>query len=326
MYTKFKLSLFAIIFIIPIFFLGCSNNQPKPTIYPNWYTNQQNDTLSILYAKSEAYTQEEAISSALNIIASKINISIESSFRSVINSSKNSYSKSTQQNIKNSVKKIDFTNYKVVKKEKLSNGKIIVLVKIDKNILSRSLELKIENNIKKYNAILFSKYSNITSKIKTYKQTALDIKKSETSVYLLENLNPLSSTKLYLTKLNTLINKIDIFNNSITFRLSSNSLGKEFKEELSSLITQKGFSITTYNPDIDLKLFISKKDISVLDYKVSKVVVNITAKEKTSLIGQKNITVGGKSISSFNQANQFAVKNFRNKLIKEDILKKLLGI
>ena len=326
MYTKIKLSLFAIIFIIPIFFLGCTNNQPKHTIYPKWYTNQQNDTASTLYAKSEAYTQEEAISSALNIIASKINISIESSFKSVTNSSKNSYSKNTQQNIKNSVKKIDFTNYQVVTKERLSNDKIIVLVKIDKNILSKSLQLKIENDIKKYNAILFYKYSNITSKIKTYKQTALEIKESESSVYLLENLDTLSSTELYLTKLNALINKIDTFNNGITFRLSSNNLGKDFEEVLSSLITQKGFSITTYNPDIDLKLFISKKDISVLDYKVSKVVVNITAKEKTSLIGQKNITVGGKSISSFNQANQFAVKNFRNKLIKEDILKKLLGI
>jgi len=326
MYKNCNMSIFLILITVPIFFLGCSNIHPKPSEYPKWYTTQKNDTKNILYGKAEANTEKEAILSALNHIASKINITIESSFTTTKKSSKNFYSKTTQEYLKNSVQKIDFSNYEIVKQKKLQNGKFIVFVKIRKDILAKSLTLKIENRIKYYDTILKANYSNITSKIKQYKQTSLNIKRIESSVYLLENLGASSTAETYLRKLAVLQNYIDTFNNNITFTLSSNTIGKDFEEQLSSLITQKGYLITNKNPNITIKLTVSKKNIRVLGYKVSKVVINIVAKDKHAIIGKQTIIVAGKSVASFRQANQFAIKNFTNKLIKEDILKKLLGI
>ena len=326
MYKHNKLSILFIILIVPLLFLGCASNQPKPLQYPTWYTKLYTDTNIILYATAEGYSEKEAIASALNDIASKISISVESSFTSTTQSSTDSYSKSSYQNIQNNVKKIDFTSYTVLNKEKLPTGKYIVLVKVHKDILATSLQFKIENDIKKYKDIISNRYSNITSKIKKYQQVSLEIKNSESSIYILQSLDNLLDAQSYFATLNDLTNKINSFNNEIQFSVSSNGTGKEFKEELSSILTVKGFSIVTKNADVHLNLNVSKQELTSLGYKILKVVINLEAKDNNTIIAKEKIIVGGKSISNFNQANAFALQNFSHKIIQEDILKNLLGI
>ena len=94
------------VFIASVVFSGCLGGSKQPVVkYPTWYTKLHQDSKIILYATAEAYSEKEAVTLALNSIASKISVSVESSYTSTTNSSRNSYSKNTQQNIKNRCKK-----------------------------------------------------------------------------------------------------------------------------------------------------------------------------------------------------------------------------
>lgn len=327
MFQTIKLTWVLLVLLSTIIFSGCiSERQHKVLSYPSWYTKSYQDTDIMLYATAESDSEKEATTLALNTIASKISVSIESSYSSTTNSSFDAYSKSTQQNIKHSVKKIDFTSYKVLNKEKISNGNFVVLVQVNKNILARSLQFKIENDIKQYQMILSDRYSNIISKLKRYKNIRQNIINTQSSIYILQSLDNVSETKKYLSQINRLTNKIDSFTNGIKFKLTENQFGKDFTEVLSSLITKKGFTIVNSKPDINLNLTVSKTKINSLGYKILKVTIDIEAKDKKRVIGREKIVVGGKSIANFEQANSFALKNFNDKMLNEDILKKLLGI
>ena len=75
-----KFSLFIWLIFI---FTGCSQVAIKTNDvvkYPSWYNTIQKDTNKFYFSSNEGDTKKEAISKALNDIASKISISVSSTY------------------------------------------------------------------------------------------------------------------------------------------------------------------------------------------------------------------------------------------------------
>lgn len=314
---------------ITFIFSGCLAKKEVQIVYPEWYKKTYQDSGINLFATAQAKSEKEAVTLALNEIASKISISVESQYSSRTSMSKDSYSQSATREIKNSVKKIEFTNYQVLNKQKLENNEFIVLVQVRKDLLASSLELKIENDIKKQSDTLSTQYDNLIARLKSYQSVANDIKELEPTIYILKSLDDLSGSEKYLATLNNHRNKITDFQNSIKFKVSGLSAGngKEFSDQLTAIIVDKGFVIVNSGEDIALSMTINSQKINALGSNILKVTIDIVAKDKSNkIIGQERMIVSGKSISHFEQAYEFAIKDFYTKLTIDNVVQKILGI
>jgi hypothetical protein len=311
--------------VLVISFSGCGSN--KKISYPKWYKKIYNDTHTIMYATAKGSSIKDATTIALNDIASRISTTISSKYSSSVSMSNNSYNKTTKRDIINSVKKIDFTSYQTMYKKKISNNNYIVLIKVNKQLLASSLEFKIKNNLQKYTIKVNTKYDNIISKLKKYKSLEISIKQLESSVYILQILDELLDAKQYLKSINTNLLQISDFRDKLKFTIKSNIKNK-FSDELISIITQKGYSIVKNGGNILLNIDIKKKQIVAFNNKIIKITINIILKDKlhNKTIGKESIVVSSKSMSSFAQANDFAVQKFHDKLIDNNILETLLGL
>jgi len=318
------LLIFATIFLLS----GCSSTKNEPN-YPQWYTKIHKDSPIYLHGLGESSSKKGAIAIALNEIASKITVSIESSYSSTTNVSGKNYNKSIQKTIKNSIKKIEFTNYKVLKEVVLSNNTYAVLVQVDRLDLAHSLEIKIADEIKSANTKLNSKFNNFTLKLKTMAKIQNSIPSIKSNIFILGTLDEMMDIKKYLSSINQINKKINKIKNMTTMSITNTTTSQnDYTKVLSSIITQKGFSVVKDNPDLHITVDTKEQEISSMGNKIIKANVEITIfnKSKTKVIGTKKFVTGGKSRANFSQAHEFSTRNFKDKILKENILSDILGI
>lgn len=322
MLKKAKLIVFS---AISLFLLtGCLPKKEVKVSYPNWYTSLQKDSTLFYYGTGEGYSKKEAVINALNDIASKVNISIESSISTNKVMTSGTYNRTIHQNIKNKVKKIDFSNYAIKQSKALDNGKIIVLVQVNRVKNAEIISDKISKEIKDINNILNTRFKNITYKLKEYNNIYSKIDKELLpKCFIAKSLSDNINIDSKIDKLLNIKKKVDSFKNSITFSIKSNN--SKYTTALVNEISQKGYTINK-KAKIKLVLNIKEEKKSILGNYIIKSVINITAKEGNSIISQDRIITGAKSRSNYTQAREFASKQFKTELSKKNILNKLLGI
>ncbi len=304
---------------------GCYSSQPSVAkSYPVWYTKVQQDSFSYYYGVADGINKTDAINNALNQIASKISVTIESNFESsryVDNENLNEFSKSE---IKNKVAKINFNNYTILKEQKVGNSYVVSL-KVNRLTLAKNMEEKIENSLSNISSKLDANYKNIVQKLRNYSDAKQKLKELEKDVFLASSISSSVDLKEYLDTIHKLNKKILKFKNSISFKIDGDS---NYKNVLSELINEKGYKVKNYNSNLYLKISVKKTHITAVGYKIAKGVINIKVidKNNNSIVGQKRLVVGGKSLSGFKQADEFMLKTFKQKLLKEKILSNLLGV
>ncbi len=318
-----------ILFVVLVILLfgGCFKNEVPLYKYPEWYINIQADTNNEFYAVGDGKTLQDATNVALNDVAARISISVESSYSSKTTLSGENYSNVSQREIKNSVKKIEFTNYQVLKKELNPQQKYIVLIKVNKALLASSMEEKILNDIEKIKGNINQVYNNTIQKISTFQKTKEDLVSIESAILILHTLDELSDTKKLLNKAEQLSKDCNIFLQGVKFKINTISGDGEYSSILSSLITQKGFSVVSSNETIAITIKSTQQQIQSMENKILKGVVTIEAYDSISnkKIGEETITVAGKSIGNFEQSKSFTLKDFENKLNSNNLIKLLFG-
>ena len=182
--------------------------EPVVKSYPAWFENRTKDSLTYYYASAEAINKNEAVANALNTIASKISISISSTYKSNTTASTNYYKKEIENNIKNTIKKIDFNNYAIVNEKKF-NKSYLVLVKVNRVELAKELESKIENSLAVVSQKLHIKYKNSVLKLREYNTTSKTLEALRTDIYTLGSIYKNKNIQKYLTKINSIQKKIE---------------------------------------------------------------------------------------------------------------------
>ena len=306
---------------------GCMSS-PKPKlgeVYPAWFNQPSSDSSIYYYAVADGKNKDDAIANALNQIASRMSVSIESKFQSNIVVDNNNYNKSSQMDISNKVEKIHFNNYEILHEERLP-GHYLIALKVNKIELAKSLQNKIDSRFTNIANNLNMKYRNSVLKLRTYTKILHSLKALNKKIYILSSVNKRISIKKYLIKESRIRDTILKFHDSITFHIQGSD--NKYKKVLYNFITQKGYKINKYSALIRLKISVTKKMIHVLSYKVIKgiIVLQVIDKNDGSVLGEKRLVLGGKSISSFTQADEFMLNSFRKRLKNKNILSKLLGI
>ena len=148
---------------------------------PSWFTETKSDTASQYYGYGAGDTQEDAVKAALNDIASKIAVTIESSYASMQTVSGDSFVNERKNEILANVKKMKFNNHEVMKSVNDSD-EIYVLVRVDREQLLEEKKSELD--------ILSSKLSEEQASI----QNTSDIEKYKTIMMLEDDLKTLNET------------------------------------------------------------------------------------------------------------------------------------
>jgi hypothetical protein len=320
--------LFSFLIILPFLFFGCALQKDTQVVYPKWYLKIQKDNHRYIYGEAEGETFKDSTAIALNNIASKISVIVQSTYRSTTTTTTTTYDKTIQRDIKNSVKKIKFNNYKIIKKTILNNQKHLVLVEVDKIKLANGIKTKLDNQIAILKSSQNGKSYDIVSRLKKYQKISKKISKIKSNIYILHTLDNSFDIKKYLQIINNTNQQINNYKKSITIGVLSKN-NNDYKKLLISLITKKGYKVVSSKKSkLNISIKIQEKKIKILGNKIIKAKIDLktTNKANTKILGQKQIFSGGKSNTKFPQAHEFSLINFENKLKSKNILFEMLGI
>lgn len=148
---------------------------------PSWFTETKADTASQYYGYGVGDSQEDAVKAALNDIASKIAVTIESSYTSMQTVSGDSFVNERKNEILANVKKMKFNNHEVMKTVKDSD-EVYVLVSVDREQLLEEKKSELD--------ILSSKLLDEQAGM----QNISDIEKFKTIMMLQDDLKTLNET------------------------------------------------------------------------------------------------------------------------------------
>ena len=271
------------LFSAVLFFISCANPQP-----PKWLINPPKDNSLYFYAAGEGYTKKEAVKSALNDIASRINVKITSEF--VINkgSYNNKIYNDTYRLIKAEVKNIKL-NYEILKTKKIDK-KIYVLLRVNKEKLITSLKSDINNEIKRLTSLL--KTENPCKKVKNAYIVLQKLKSLNSKISILNYFTP----STYDTK--------NIYNTALKLKNTPFKIKTDnFKNESLSLLSEF-FNITNRAKNL-ITINTSYKKLKLFDYYLIK--GNSRIKLCNRII---EFNFLGKSYSNYNNALENAKINF----------------
>jgi len=208
-----------VLILLAALFLGCGG----PNI-PKWYQNPPKDTALSFLDIGEGYSNQNAINSALNSIASRIYVNLSSTY--VIN--KGIYNNKTYNDIYREIKAqvphIDFSGYKILKSQKIGD-KYYVLVKVDKNKLINNLKIKISQALN----VTFS--DNPAQKVVDAYKTLHTLKKIKLYVLILNSLN--QDVSEYLNKITALEKKARYIIKNVSFVIKADKF-KQINQALFS--------------------------------------------------------------------------------------------
>jgi len=321
-YIRYGVTLLSLLFLS-----GCMTPKPQQTtpVYPVWFSQTMSDSSQFYYATAQGSNKTDAINNALNFIASKISVSVSSDFQSTTSVSQTDYTKSSQLNVNNHVEQIHFNNYTIIHERQEANNYLIA-IKVNRMTLAQSLKSKISKHLSTIQSTLNIRYKNSVAKLRHYKKVEENFSIIDKQIALLASVSPQANTQKYILQRNSFHNRINKFFQTISFALQG--ADSKYRQKLYALITQKGYKVTKYHATIRLHISVKKQKIISLGYKILKGVITIQVfdSKKRSILGEKRIIVGGKSLSSFAQADEFMLHNFAQKIDKQKLLRSLLGI
>ncbi|WP_457560493.1 LPP20 family lipoprotein [Caminibacter sp.] len=296
--------------IIILLFLGCAKIE-----IPKWFNKVYNDDSQYIYATGEGRNLNTAVNSALSSAISKVEVTLNSKLtinKSLIKSeNKIRTYENISQNIQTYIPKIKIYNYKIIKKAQ--NKKTYVLIAIPK---IKNAEIIFKKSKEEFEYI--KKLSNIKDKIFIIKNYPKLIKKTDE---ILSNLY-FAYTMFPSPEIKKLIN--DVYKLKENLKTKLQNTGFKIKKECNDIIKQ---TLTNLNIPIvnnGINIYCTEKDTKtkIMDYYIDTIKLNITLKNESLM--NFDFICSGKSITSFNLAKSFALKECKKRLERK--LKTILQI
>jgi hypothetical protein len=319
-----------IFFLLPalVFFLtSCANSTIEKT--PVWYISPKANSAENLYGVAEGYTLEEATKYALADAAARLMVNISSESKLIREENNNSVNEEMRQQVRQSVEKISFTNFRVSRSEK-SGQKFYIEVAIERSFFIRDqhekvgfLERKIsdldknsagKNAIQRRNALL-----TISDLGKELELKSRIIAGAGENINLKEKLNSIANYQNQLAK----------FSDKIEFYFEINSPNEVTKIIRSALNKEKlkiAASRNSSNPNQVVIKVRSNKNNYRLDFDIAtKLKIDFENFADEKLVASNEIEVTGHSTINEKESYLAALSAFEEKISQEGILK-IIGI
>jgi len=336
-----------ILFILnSLFYIGCLPPPKEPTekTIPQWHINPPNDNAMFLYGSGCGLSQEESQHKALNRIASKISITIESIFESdtqerVFNS-EHFNSSVTKQKIKSSVESMKFSNYRI-SRNILVNGQYYTLIELDREKFFYTklkevqfLDNEINKQWKRFQSI------SIIEKLQFSKDIRKNIDKAYLKFPILSAISENFNDRKYREQYEGYLYEIKyLSNNAIVY--FNKSKATTFQNIVKKYVSQLGMKIVKNREIVkknqlnNLIIIDIKKSAEKKHYKSSnpkfktahfaQVKITLTCLNYANKVLSKNIiSMLNISLESFQDAVN-KTKKFENKIKDHGILNILMG-
>jgi hypothetical protein len=291
------------------------NSNTNNTI-PSWYIKPSSNNTNFLYGIGSASTLKDAKNEALNSMASRLSVSINSNVTTITKSSSSgSYNKSNVKKLQLDVEKIEFNNYKILK-SKMVNNTYYVLLSVDRKELYKQtfdqlkeLDRKIDNI---YNQL--SNQSPLES-LKVEEEFFILLQKADAKINNLVALNRDFDKEQFSIKYDKI--KLDFSKIKDSLKFSVNS--KSFSKPIISFLTNNDLKVVDNNSNVKFDIIENIQYSNYNGWKIAKCNILIKVISNNKTLNSKNISVTGRSTSSNQSALQNANKSLVKKLNKLDI-------
>ncbi len=313
---------------------GCGSSKRvvvKPKELPGWYMHPPLSTDTVLYGVGDGKAKQEAISNALTLILSTLNVSISSKY-----SAKNIVKEGTYHNSSDStyinethseVKKISVSNYEVMQSEQLGWKHYAVLVKVDKAKFFQGLYKELEQKFQ----LIENQEKNLAMKnaleqLAFYKKSLESFKNLQNILAVMSVLQPSFEAAKFVNRYESLQHKYDKLLHSISFWVQADY--KPLASPVAKGLSAKKFRIKQLRNKNHFTVFVHADIKRASAYGFSLARANITIKTKdihANVIAENSLNLVGQSSQGYSIAKQDLVKKL-NKLIEKEGIAKVLNL
>jgi len=304
---------------------GCFSSKEPQTI-PAWYLNSPVNTSSTIYGVGEGATLEDAKSSALNSMSSRLIVSVGSSLQKLTSSStQGGYSKEVTQDIKVDVEKIQFTNAKVEKNAVIA-GNIYVLMSVNRvelfNEKKKSFFIE-DNSI----VSIFNEGEKLPELERIYhiKKMSPRIIDNRKKAFVLYAINNSFDYGTYFSKYGSYLGKIDTLKSELQISVTSNEKSRFFADEITQMLNEDGYKVVDSSSNVEIKVHNKIRYSEYKGWQIAKVSTTLGVISKGKTISNKTTNTIGRSSSTKDSALQNAASFFKQAIEKEGVDSLLFG-
>lgn len=307
---------------------SCSGNKKAGSELPSWYLSPKQNSAENLYGVAEGYTLEEATKSALADAASRLMVSISSESTLLREENKTDANEESRQQIKQNIEKIDFSNFKVSRSEKMGQ-KIYVEAEIKRSPFISDqkekvgfLERKItdlDKNLAASNPI--QKRASLLKMLDFSNQAIL-------STRILNGAGENINLKEKLARQANFENQLNSLNDKIEFFFEINS-PKEISQIIRNALNKEKIAIAKTRNSSSNQIVIAIKSSSrnnkIYEAYMTKLQIDFENISNAKTISSSSVEVSGSSSIGEKESYAAAVKSFEEKVSQDGILK-VIGI
>jgi hypothetical protein len=322
--------LFSAIFIAVIFLLTSCATPPKDALeVPSWFATPKQNNTENLYGIGSGYTLEEATKYALADAASRLMVSISSESNLLREENNISSNEEMRQNVKQNIEKINFTNFKVIKSERL-NQKFFVQTQIERQPFINDQKERIsflerqisdldknslgKNTIQRRNSLL--KILGLTSELEL---------KSRILAGAGENIN----LKEKLNRSADFQNQLEKLSDKTEFYFEINS-PKEISQIIRNYLNKEKIKIApsrnnSNQNQIVIRIKSSSNSNKIYEAFLTKLEIDFENLADEKVVASNSVEVTGSSSISEKEAYAASLKSLEEKITADGILK-IIGI
>jgi hypothetical protein len=321
--------IFLLLFAAVLSLTSCASYSDKSSDSPSWYISPKQNNASNLYGVAEGYTLEEATRYALADAAARLMVSISSESSLLREENQNSVNEEMRQQVRQSVEKINFTNFQVTKSDKFGQRFFVeVMVErapfindqkervefLEKKIADLEKDSAGKNPIQKRNSLI----------------KILDLSKElELKSRILAGAGEVVNLKEKLHRIANFQNQFDKTSDKIEFYFEINS-PKEIAQTIRNSLNKEKIKIApsrnNSNPNqIVIKIKSSSRTNEIYGSYMTKLEVDFENLADGKVVASNSIEVVGSSAIGEKESHLAASKSLEEKIEKDGILK-IIGI
>jgi hypothetical protein len=310
--------------LISVLFTACTQ---QPTLnntvqsVPSWYLNPTPNSTLFLYGTGEGKSLQEAKNSALNDMASRLSVTLDSTLnqnkRLVSNTlQKEVYEKKLTQNITLKVKEINFTNASLEHSQVVGNS-FFVQMRVNRQELFNHQKEQFVLNENHINTILEQNSTlPILEQIYALEKLEPTLEKATSQALILTALDNTFQSNNYVQKYHNIALKKESLKQNLRIKLSSNLSQKHFANELIQLLNQEGYKISSDEQNLEIRLNSTINYSVVMGWHIAKTTTVIAVISQGKIVSNHIINSVGRSSSSQENALVSASKYFKKELDK----------
>jgi hypothetical protein len=319
-----------------LFLNGCAAQKnaavhgPKPL--PSWYTNPPQSSEQFLYEIAEGVDRQDAVTRALNLMASTFSVTIASQYKSRTTERSGgieSYRQDVENTVQADVEPVRISNYQLLESAQQSFRRHLVLIQSDKTQLFESLRKELNEKI----ALLESREESVRSKnvieqLRFYREADSDFASIGHTLNVMHALNSRFDSAPYIQAANRYKNGYSDLRSKITFGLHANAQGDNLVGAIKAGLSAEKLLIEERDDSYHLRILIDAKieKAESMGFDLARTAVSLTTQDHLgTTVGSNKLNITGQSTQGYAIAKENVAVKLKHLIDKEGI-ESILGL